>query len=142
MDEDRRRAQELLNRLLAVQAAFQANLGRMAVKHGLSVAQATVAQDLSEHPLSTLQDVCRRLGWPKSSVSRLVDDLVHQGLAIREIPAENRRTVKLSVHSSWQQDCRDDALEIFFPGAHGSLTAEDFDRLDQTLTTVLELLGN
>jgi len=141
VDDDRRRAQELLNRLLAVQASLQANLARMAAKHGLSVAQVTVAQDLAEHPASTLQDVCRRLGWPKSSVSRLVDDLVHLGLAIREVPEENRRTVMLSAHSSWRQDCRDDALEIFFPGARGHLAAEDFSQLDQALDTVLGLLG-
>ena len=141
MESDRRHAQDLLNRLLEVQAAFQANLARMAEKHGLSVAQAMVAGDVSEHPLSTLQDVCRRLGWPKSSVSRLVDDLVGLGLVIREIPAENRRTVRLSVHSAWQQDCRNDALEIFFPGSHGRLTDEEFGRIDQTLSTLLELLG-
>jgi DNA-binding MarR family transcriptional regulator len=113
----------------------------MAEKHGLSVAQAIVAQDLAEHPASTLQEVCRRLEWPKSSVSRLVDDLVHLNLAIREVPAENRRTVMLSVQASWQQDCRSDALEIFFPSAHGHLSAEDVDRLAQPLDTILKLLG-
>lgn len=82
---------------MAVQAALQANLTAQAQRFGLTVTQAAVAQDLGQHPGSTLQEVCERLGWPKSTVSRVVDDLVNRGFVLRQIPASNRRIVLLSL---------------------------------------------
>lgn len=106
----------LLERLFAVQAALQANLVSQAGKLGLSVTQASVAQDLAQHPGSSLQDVCARLGWPKSTVSRVVDDLVNRGLALREVPPHNRRTVLLSL-AHQAVGCFPSDLSALFPGA-------------------------
>lgn len=104
-----------MGRLLAVQAALQANMAQQAHKFGLSVTQAAVAQDLGPNPGSTLQEVCARLGWPKSTVSRVVDDLVNRGLVRREIPAHNRRTVLLSLdHAS--AGCIPSEMDGVFPG--------------------------
>lgn len=138
--DDNRRAQDIFNRLVAIQAALQSNLAKMAEGMGLSVAQASVAQDLAEHPGSTLQEVCQRLGWPKSSVSRLVDDLVNRGMAIRKVPAENRRTVVLSLNRTTENHCQIGTLDQFFPGAEGKLDAAEVEALENNLDRLLVLL--
>jgi DNA-binding MarR family transcriptional regulator len=133
-------AQDLLERIIAVQAALQTNFARKAGELGLTVAQATVAQDLASHPGSSLLEVCTRLGWPKSTVSRLVDDLVGQGLATREIPEENRRTVVLDLAPSLRTRCLSSALKSYFPGASGTLDAAEAKLLRQSLDRILALL--
>jgi len=134
------RALVLLDKLNEVQVAFHANGEAKARDLGLTVAQATVAQDLAGHPESNLHEVCRRLGWPKSSVSRLVDELVQQGLATRTIPADNRRAVLLSVAPEVQAECRSGAVQTFFPGARGHLSPEDAALIGSALDRLLLLM--
>jgi Transcriptional regulators len=52
----------------------------------------------------SLNDLSTKLDLPKSSVSRLVDQLVNSEIIIREIPKENRRIVKLSMSPSFLQN--------------------------------------
>jgi len=119
------RAHALLEKLMEVQVAFQAHTEEKARELGLTVAQAAVAQDLAAHPESNLHEVCRRLGWPKSSVSRLVDELVKKGMATRTVPEDNRRAVRLSVEQEVRAHCLAGAVPTFFPGAQGDLSQED-----------------
>lgn len=120
--------------------AFHSNVTEKARELGLSVAQATVAQDLASHPESNLHEVCGRLGWPKSSVSRLVDELVQQGLATRTITEGNRRAVLLSVAPEVRSHCLAGAVAIFFPGARGELTQEDSQLIGSALDRLLTLM--
>jgi DNA-binding MarR family transcriptional regulator len=105
----------LLERLQQLQNLFQANMAKRARQFGFTATQAAVAQDLGQNPGSTLQDVCRRLGWPKSTVSRVVDDLVRRGIALREIPESNRRTILLSLDEAALGCVPSDFTEVF-PG--------------------------
>jgi len=134
-------AQELIERILEVRAALQANFARKAEKLGLTVAQATVAQDLASHPESSLLDVCTRLGWPKSTVSRLVDELVGRNLATREVPEANRRTVVLSLDPKLRKSCLANALRSYFPGAAGSLDPAEAARIQAALGRLLVMLS-
>lgn len=112
---DNELAQELTRRLLAVEAALQANLADQARQFGMTVTQAMVAQVLRQNPGSTLQEVAARLGLPKSTVSRVVDDLVNKGIALRVIPATNRRTVVLSLADA-SAGCVPTSFDDVFPG--------------------------
>jgi DNA-binding MarR family transcriptional regulator len=134
------RAQILLEKLMEVQVAFHSSNQDKARELGLSVAQATVALDLAGHPGSNLHEVCGRLGWPKSSVSRLVDELVRKGLATRTIPEDNRRAVLLSVAPEVRSHCLEGAAAAFFPGAKGSLSQEDAASIGTALDRMLALM--
>jgi MarR family transcriptional regulator, organic hydroperoxide resistance regulator len=140
MNDDNGRARELLEKILALQVAFRSNLARKARGMGLSVAQATVAQDLADHPGSALQEVCSRLDWPKSTVSRLVDDLVRLDLATRDIPPENRRTVLIALKPALMDECLASALTTFFPGSDGFIPSREAAELGSALDRLLLLM--
>ena len=134
------RALVLLDKLMEVQVAFHTNSEEKARELGLTVAQSAVAQDLAGHPESNLHEVCGRLGWPKSSVSRLVDELVQKGLATRTIPEDNRRAVLLSVSPEVRANCQAGAVPTFFPGAVGNLTSDDEKLIGTALDRLLSLM--
>ena len=52
----------------------------------------------------SLNDLSIRIDLPKSSVSRIVDQLVNMGAVNREIPKENRRSVKLSIATKFYEN--------------------------------------
>ncbi|TLS52163.1 MarR family transcriptional regulator [Paenibacillus antri] len=62
----------------------------------LSVSQVIALQEL-EHDKLTLTEVTERVQLERSSVSRLVDQLVKEGFLNREPNKENRREVLLSL---------------------------------------------
>lgn len=62
----------------------------------LSVSQVITLQEL-EHTKLTLMELTDRLHLERSSVSRLVDQLVKEGFINRETNMENRREVLLSL---------------------------------------------
>jgi len=134
------RAQALLEKLMEVQVAYHNNAEAKANELGLSLAQSTVAQDLASHPASNLHEVCGRLGWPKSSVSRLVDELVQRGLATRTIPEDNRRAVLLSVAPEVRAHCLAGAVPTFFPGAGENLAEEETRPILAALDRLLVLM--
>lgn len=68
-----------------------------AKKLGLSSTQMLLVYEVLQNKDISLNGLCEIMGLPKSTVSRLVDDLVKKNVLIREIPPENRRTVRLRV---------------------------------------------
>ncbi|MCF6410759.1 MarR family winged helix-turn-helix transcriptional regulator [Pseudalkalibacillus salsuginis] len=62
----------------------------------LSISQVITLQEL-EHKKLTLMELTERLFLERSSVSRLVDQLVKEGFINRETNMENRREVLLSL---------------------------------------------
>jgi DNA-binding MarR family transcriptional regulator len=135
---DNELAQALTRRLLAVQAALQTNLADQARQFGMTVTQAMVAQVLRQNPGSTLQEVSVRLGLPKSTVSRVVDDLVNKGIALRVIPASNRRTVLLSLADA-SAGCVPSNFDDVFPGGFPD-DPHEVRRLMDSLDRLLEMI--
>lgn len=62
----------------------------------LSISQVMTLQELEHHKL-TLMALSEKLMLERSSVSRLVDQLVTEGFLLRETNADNRREVLLSL---------------------------------------------
>jgi|GEM_PF-2622506 len=140
MDPDNLRALDLLSCLVDVQLALQVNMAKKAQDLGLTLPQSLVSQDLARYPGSTLQDICQRLRLPKSSVSRLVDELVQKGHATRDVPPDNRRVVALSLNDNLKVKCMSSATETFFPGAGGRLDPDEAVQIKATLVRIQELL--
>ena len=107
---------------------------------GLSAAQMAIAQDLANHPDSNLQEVCSRLGWPKSTVSRLVGELTAIEIAIRSVPSEDRRTVVLSLSPSAREACLSNVLADFFPASGGKLSGKKAEEIVATLDRILYMM--
>lgn len=110
MPDSHAQTKALLEVMNQVQRALRDRLEQVAATLGLTLAQVSILFDLTDHPDSSLQDVCLRLNQPKSSVSRLVDELVHLNLVERQIPADNRRSVLLNLVRDAQGGCPADSV--------------------------------
>lgn len=75
-----------------------------AKNYGLSISQFMVMYEVYHNEGISLNDLSTKLDLPKSSVSRLVDQLVNSEIIVREIPKENRRIVKLSMSPIFLQN--------------------------------------
>jgi len=140
VDTDNDRAIELLNRIVDLGTAFQAKLSGLGSDLGLSVSQSAVLTDIAGHPQSTLQEVADRLGMPKSTVSRVVDELVGLDMANREIPADNRRVVYLSLPKRQESHCLKGTLDTFFPAAKGKLPPKEYRNSLAALDYLISLM--
>lgn len=102
---------KILNLLRSIQESMKCKVESNAQTAGLTTTQFMIMYEIYHKKGISLIDLSERLDLPKSSVSRIVDQLVNKGIIIREIPKENRRTVRLSVDSNFlcgshlQKDC-------------------------------------
>jgi DNA-binding MarR family transcriptional regulator len=133
-------AQLILDRLMEIEGVIHRTLEGKARQMGLSAAQMAIAQDLANHPDSNLQEVCSRLGWPKSTVSRLVGELTAIEIAIRSVPSEDRRTVVLSLSPSAREACLSNVLADFFPASGGKLSGKKAEEIVATLDRILYMM--
>ncbi|MHC1724321.1 MAG: MarR family winged helix-turn-helix transcriptional regulator [Aminipila sp.] len=87
---------------------------------------------LYRNPGINLQELSERLGLSKSTVSGIVDRLVSQGDVTREIPSENRRSVRLFLSPNFLEKCDLMAIKRQF------LTDLVKDASEQDLKTIIE----
>jgi DNA-binding MarR family transcriptional regulator len=80
-----------------IQKAFREHFIEQSRQYGLTSSQLHVIMNLKNNPDSTLGELSENLCLSQSTVSGIVNRLVAQGIIRREIPAANRRTVKLSL---------------------------------------------
>lgn len=81
----------------SIQCRMSGKVDNEAKSFGINSTQMLLIYEIYENKDISLNSLCNRLELPKSTVSRLVDELVKKGILIREIPGENRRIVKLRV---------------------------------------------
>jgi len=127
---------------MEIEIAIHGTLAEKAQQMGLSAAQMAVARDLANHPESSLQEACSRLGWPKSTVSRLVTELAEMKVVTREVSLTDKRTVVLSLRSSARTKCLANVMKDFFPGSGGKLSEKEAGEIVSTLDRVLYLMRN
>ncbi|MBR2696870.1 MAG: MarR family transcriptional regulator [Parasporobacterium sp.] len=72
-------------------------------KFDLSRSQADIILALCAYGESTLKELCEYVDFPKSTASRLVDELVERKMLDRKVPPENRRTIKISVNKRFRK---------------------------------------
>lgn len=101
MCEERCSIQKIMQLLRTIQGKLNCHIESNAQKFGLTTSQFMVMFEIYNHKDISLNELSEKLELPKSSVSRLVDQLVNHGIVMREIPKENRRTVKLSIASDF-----------------------------------------
>ena len=94
------------NPTMAVLALFfhliHENLKFFSDKYGLSRVETSVIMNLYYRDNLTLTELSESQGIPKSSMSRVVDEMVNKGFIDRKIPANNRRIVQLSIADKYK----------------------------------------
>lgn len=87
--------ERILSLFRASQKALKENMTKTSKEHGFTFPQMFLIFCLYKNPGTNLHDLSKQLKLSKSTVSGIVDRLVSQRVVIREIPEEDRRTVKL-----------------------------------------------
>jgi DNA-binding MarR family transcriptional regulator len=103
-DKDRSaiNAEKIYMGLKCLNGTMKERMLNRAKNMGFTVPQFMMIYELRLSPFITLHELSERLELPKSTVSRIVDQLVKQGKVKREIPEENRRIVKISIVDSFR----------------------------------------
>ncbi len=73
--------------------------------NGVSLPQCHALLEIENQDNITVTELSEKLTLEKSTVSRTVDNLVKKGYLQREIPEENRRTVKLQLTEEGEKTC-------------------------------------
>jgi DNA-binding MarR family transcriptional regulator len=110
-------------------------------RYGLTLPQVWVILALHKKPDQNLLELSERLGLSKSTVSGIVHRLVTQGIVVREIPEENRRTVKLSLAPQFIQI--NDLAKLrdqFFAQIVANATAAEVETVTAGLEILLRLM--
>lgn len=98
-----KQATRILELFKNVQKALKQRFEKIAQQYGFTVPQLCVILHLYETPSITLHELSSHMMLTKSTVSGIVDRLTKQGVVIREIPKDNRRTVKLSISEEFKK---------------------------------------
>jgi len=126
---------------LVVQARIHANLEAHAASLGLNASQLLVVRDVSDHPGTTLKDVCVRCGLKKSAASRLIDALALRKMIVRKQCPTSRRAVALELGPVLGDGrfCRTTALTKALPGWAADRGTETFREARAGLEAILRL---
>jgi DNA-binding MarR family transcriptional regulator len=110
-------------------------------RHGFTIPQVWVIFALHKKPYQNLLELSEMLGLTKSTVSGIVNRLVIQGIVVREIPEDNRRTVKLSLSPQFiQGDNLIKLREQFFARITTTATAAEIETINAGLETLLRVI--
>lgn len=128
-------------KIIDIFKSIQRCFNTIAEDSGLTVPEMMIMLELYDNKVLSLNQLSKNIDLPKSSVSRLVDGLVKKGYIIREIPEENRRTVKLFI-SSKCPDCMNLSLvdAKFKETLLGNVEQEKADRIISALDELSSLL--
>jgi len=88
----------------SIQKLYREQLFEKSRLYGFTGPQIVLMAELYKNPFSTLNEMSACMGLSKSTVSAIVGRLVGQGIVVREIPENNRRTVRLSLAPEFRKN--------------------------------------
>lgn len=97
---------KILKLLRSIHGSINDHMKFRGENYGLSTTEFMVMFEIYNSEGLSLNELSKMLNLPKSSVSRIVDQLVEKGIVDRTIPPENRRTVTLSIRPDFLK-CRE-----------------------------------
>jgi DNA-binding MarR family transcriptional regulator len=98
------RVSRMLSLLNCAHANIKSRMMDKAAGMGFSMPQFMTLIELYRHDGITMHELSEKLNLPKSSVSRITDQLVKKGMVESIRPSDNRRTVRLSVTGSFRKN--------------------------------------
>lgn len=93
--------EEIFKLLKSIQVCINEHLKINAQNYGLNITEFMILFEIDYHQGISLNELSKTLDLPKSTVSRIVDQMVQKKFIIRIIPQENRRMVKLYVNQDY-----------------------------------------
>ena len=131
-----------INGLVLVFQMIRKSLDYFANKYELSIGEINIIFDIFFTDGMTITELSERQGVPKSTVSRLVDNLVKKKMLDRIRPEENRRIVNVTISNSFRKELdslKDDKkfqhlLEEDFPKEKGMLAVQKLGELLDVLS--------
>lgn len=123
--------------LVTVFRMIRGSLDYFARKYDLSITEMGIVFDTFFHEKMTVTALSESQGIPKSTVSRLVDNLVKRDILNRVRPEENRRIVHVTITEDFRREMdtlSDDTsfqniLERDLPGEKGRLAIQKLNEL-------------
>lgn len=88
---------EILDSFTEINKAIYRLVRKEADRFGITVVQLKALYRISTHPEISLGELAEKLRLTNSTVSGVIDRLVHSGLVERVIPPENRRSVSINL---------------------------------------------
>ncbi|MFL0198590.1 MarR family winged helix-turn-helix transcriptional regulator [Clostridium sp. WILCCON 0269] len=95
---------KIINVFKNIHKTFTCKFQQFAKQYGFTAPQLAVIFHLYKNPGITLIELSNHLMLTKSTVSGIINRLVSQGVVTREIPQDNRRTVKLSISEDFKKN--------------------------------------
>jgi DNA-binding MarR family transcriptional regulator len=89
--------EKIINLFKSLQRRFRENAAQNLKVCGYTMQQLTVMFILYETPNMMLNELSEKMGLTKSTVSSIIERMTNQGIIIREVPKDNRRTIRLSL---------------------------------------------
>ena len=90
--------------LVMVFRMIRRSLNYFAKKYDLSLTEMGIVFDTFFHGQVTVTELSESQGIPKSTVSRLVENLVQRGYLNRVRPEDNRRIVQITITDSYRAE--------------------------------------
>lgn len=84
-------------KIISLFKSIQGCLKSISQEFEITVPEMMIMFELYENKTLSLNELSEKIECPKSSVSRIVNQLVNRGYVLRKIPKENRRMVELSI---------------------------------------------
>lgn len=97
-------ADEIIEIFKSIKRTLGCKFEKIAKQYGFTAPQLGVIFHLYHMPSITLNELSDHMMLTKSTVSGIVDRLTKQGVVVREIPKDNRRTVKLSISEEFKKN--------------------------------------
>lgn len=98
-----KQADRIIKAFKNIGKTFGDKFRKSAKQYGFTSPQLLVIFHLYKMPGITLNELSAHIMLTKSTVSGIVNRLVNQGVVVREVPENNRRTVKLSLSEEFKK---------------------------------------
>jgi DNA-binding MarR family transcriptional regulator len=129
-----KQADEIIEIFKSIKKSIGCKFEKSAKQYGFTAPQLGVIFHLYAMPSITLNELSDHMGLTKSTVSGIVDRLAKQGVVTREIPENNRRTVKLSISEEFKknndiQDMKKKFLDDFITDSIRKTNSEEVEKI-------------
>ncbi len=133
----------IINLFKSLQRRLRENAAQNFKACGYTMQQLTVMFTLYETPNIMLNELSEKMGLTKSTVSSIIERMTNQGIIIREVPKDNRRTIRLSLSPQFIESHRSFLdKNAFFHNLFNfdELSIDDADAIIYALDKVVNLM--
>ncbi len=109
---------------------------------GVTFAQCHAIIEIGRAHTLSLNDLAEVLELDKSTMSRTINNLVNDGLAVRELDNEDRRFVRIGLTTDGRKAYEgiEEAMKLYFQNVYGSIPEEKRAQVIESLDLLVKAL--